>query len=429
MKLGNRLTVALVCACGVIGLGAVSALGAMAASGGPPLPSSDPFYAYHHPLTHVAPGTVLKTRTIALGGTSAGEPTEATQVLYRTTGELGQPTVTVATIIRPLSPGPTKILSYQTAYDALGDQCDPSYTMQKGSRPYSLGSSEESVILSYVKAGDTAVVSDYEGERLDWIAGQESGYGTLDAIRAAEHVLRARAAKTPVAMIGYSGGSVATEFASKLAPAYSPTLHIVGVAEGGIPVDLFHTTRYINGSPSWSATLPATLVSLARAFHVNLGRYLSAYGMKVTNQVRHECITSFLGAYPGLTYQKLLKPKDHDIFKIPAFVRFTDHLIMSRTGTPKGPLFIGVGDSDGTGDGVMVTKDDEALAHTYCKRGVSVQFHIYTGDDHTKAAIGFETAAPAFIAARLSGKSVPNGCGSVGRGNSLAPLPVPRHAP
>ncbi len=51
-------------------------------------------------------------------------------------------------------------------------------------------------------------------------------------------------------------------------------------------------------------------------------------------------------------------------------VRISDKLIMSRTGTPKGPLFIGVGDADGTGDGVMVTKDDEALAHTYCQRGV-----------------------------------------------------------
>ncbi len=429
MKLGSWLTKALVCALTVLGLGAVSALGAASASGGPPLPASDPFYAYHHPLASIAPGTILKTRTIVLAGASAGDPTHATQVLYRTTGELGQPTVTVATIIRPLSAGPTKILSYQTAYDALGDQCDPSYTLRQGSRPYSLGSEEEGVILAYVKAGDTAVVSDYEGERLDWVAGQESGYGTLDALRAAEHILHVRAAKTPVAMIGYSGGSVATEFASELAPTYSPKLHIVGVAEGGIPVDLFHNTTYVNGSPSWSATIPATLVSLARGFHVSLRRYLSAYGLKVTNQVKHECITTFLGAYPGLTYQKMLKPKDRDIFKIPSFVRLTDHLIMSRTGTPKGPLFIGVGDSDGTGDGVMVTKDDQALAHTYCKRGVSVEFNVYTGSDHGQAAVKFDLAAPAFLAARLAGRPVPDGCSSIGPGNSLAPLPVPRRAP
>jgi Secretory lipase len=428
MHLGKRSTVALVCALTVIGFGVVSALAAASSTSGPPLPSGDPFYSYHHSLAHIAPGTILKTRTIKLANTSAGEPTQATQVLYRTTGELGQRTVTVATIIRPLAAGPTKIVSFQTAYDALGDQCDPSYTLRQGSRPYSLGNEEESVILGYVKAGDTAVVSDYEGEGLDWIAGQESGYGTLDAIRAAERTVHARPATTPVAMFGYSGGSVATEFASELARSYSPKLHIVGVAEGGIPVDLFHLTKYINGSPYWSATIPATLVSLSRAFHTSLRHYLSAYGVKVTGQVSHQCITNFLGAYPGLTYQKLLKRGNRDLLKIPTVTRFLDHLIMSRTGTPKGPLFMGVGDSDGTGDGVMVTKDVEALAHTYCKRGVSVQFHVYTGEDHGQAAVSFEGAAPAFIAARLNGESVPNGCGSIGRGNSLAPVPIPRRA-
>lgn len=99
---------------------------------------------------------------------------------------------------------------------------------------------------------------------------------------------------------------------------------------------------------------------------------------------------------------------------------------MSRSGTPRGPLYIGVGDSDGTGDGVMVTKDDEALAHAYCKRGVSVQFTVYRGADHGTAAVSFEAAAPAFVAARLAGKPVVNGCSSIGPGDSLAPLPVPR---
>ncbi len=51
-------------------------------------------------------------------------------------------------------------------------------------------------------------------------------------------------------MVGYSGGSIATEFASELAPKYAPELNIVGVAEGGIPVDFAHNLTYINGSPS-----------------------------------------------------------------------------------------------------------------------------------------------------------------------------------
>jgi hypothetical protein len=417
------------CAIVVVGALALTASAFAAAGGGPVLPTSDPFYSYSRSLERIAPGTVLRHRTINLAENGNPISMTASQILYRTTGELGQPIVTVATVIQPTPHvGPTKIVSYQTAYDALGAQCDPSYTFRGGNPGYGLAAAEEQVILGYVKAGDTVVVPDYEGEHLDWLAGQESGYGTLDGIRAAEHLLKLHAGSTPVGMIGYSGGSIPTEFASELAPTYARALDIVGVAEGGISVDLFHQLPYINGSPVWSGVLPAILVSLPRAFHLSFKRYLSAYGLKLTKQVKHECITSFVGAYPGLTVQKLLKPRYRDLLKLPSEVKLTDHLIMSRTGTPTGPLFIGVGDSDGTGDGVMVTADDEALAHTYCRRGVSVQFNVYLGDDHGAAAGPFEQGAATFLSQRLAGLPVSNGCASIGRGNSLARVPIPHTA-
>jgi len=73
----------------------------------------------------------------------------------------------------------------------------------------------------------------------------------------------------------------------------------------------------------------------------------------------------------------------------------------------------------------MVAKDVEALAHTYCRRGVPVQFKVYSGDDHTEAAVPFEGAAFSFLSSRLNGASVSNGCSSIGVGNSLAPTPIP----
>ena len=77
---------------------------------GPILPTKDPFYAYSKSLKHVAPGTILRERTVTLAENGAATPITATQLLYRTTGELGQPTVTVATVIRPtVHLGPTKI--------------------------------------------------------------------------------------------------------------------------------------------------------------------------------------------------------------------------------------------------------------------------------------------------------------------------------
>jgi secretory lipase len=353
-----------------------------------------------------------------------GVAASASQVLYRTTGELGQPTVAVATVIQPLLGVLPNLVSYQTAYDGLGSQCDPSYTLQGGSSGDSTANAEAALIGAYVGAGYTVVVPDYEGIHQDWGAGQEAGYGTLDGIRAAEHSLGLAPPGTRVAMVGYSGGSIPTEFASELQPKYAPDVDLVGTAEGGVPVDFAHNLRYINGSPSWSGVIPAVLVGIGRAFDVNVKAYASKYGKKIANTVQDECINSFLGKYPGLTVQKLLKRPYRNFLGIPLVASITNHLTMGTAGTPQGPLLLGVGNSDGTGDGVMIANDVKELAHTYCQRGVPVQFQEYGGKDHTAAAIAFEPAALAFVTERLVGLPVPNDCKSIGPGNSLAPLPV-----
>lgn len=94
-------------------------------------------------------------------------------------------------------------------------------------------------------------------------------------------------------------------------------------------------------------------------------------------------------------------------------------------GTPAEPLLLGVGDSDGTGDGIMIDGDVQALAHEYCQRGVSVTFTVYPGLPHSDAAVPFEAQALAFLEGRFNGDPAPNGCTSIGQGNSLAPLPQP----
>jgi len=230
---------------------------------------------------------------------------------------------------------------------------------------------------------------------------------------------------TPVGMLGYSGGSIATEWASELAPAYAPSLHVVGAAAGGVPVDFAHNMTYINGDNDWSGVIPAVLVSLGRAFGVDITPYLSAYGEQVTSQIAGECIASFAAAYPGLTVQSLLGPQYQNPFQIPALVTILNKLIMGTGGTPAIPMLLGVGNADGTGDGIMIAGDVEALAHEYCQRGVPVTFDEYYGLQHTPAAVPFEAHALTFLEALFAGSPAPNGCSSIGTGNSLAPLPQP----
>ena len=380
-------------------------------------PTADPFYRWSKPLTQT-PGTILRTRTISFAAAGATTPVRAAQLLYVTTDELGRRTVSVATVLQPLdkaASADTHLVSYQAAYDALGAQCDPSYTLRIGM--------SAAPIMPYLAAGDTVVTADYEGEDLAEGAGQQYGYETLDAIRAAEKWLGVQAVTTPVGMVGYSGGSIATEFASELAKGYAPQLDIVGVAEGGLPVDPLHNLAYVDHPGSaWTWVIPVHLEGAARAFHLrDLDQYLTTAGIAAIGANQTQCV----GHFTGLTTAQLLKPQYQDIEKVAVLVRTFDHLIMGRTGTPRAPLFIGNGLSDPIGDGVMVTKDVQELAYAYCQRGIPVEFHIYNGLDHQQAGPPFLDQAQVFLSQRFAHLPAQNGCAEIGPGNSIAPVPIP----
>ena len=94
------MVVTVACAAALVACGAASAQ----VKPEPRLPSHDPFYTYtgSRPLSEITPGTVLKKRAVTVEIASLTVPYTAEQVLYRTTGELGQPAVTVTTIIEPV---------------------------------------------------------------------------------------------------------------------------------------------------------------------------------------------------------------------------------------------------------------------------------------------------------------------------------------
>jgi hypothetical protein len=98
-------------------------------------PEQDPFYSYEGstPLTSIAPGTVLKTRTLSYHVAGVPLPVTAVQLLYRSTGETGAPTVNVTSVLEPsLRPGSPTVVSYQSFYDSLSPEADPSYAISGG---------------------------------------------------------------------------------------------------------------------------------------------------------------------------------------------------------------------------------------------------------------------------------------------------------
>lgn len=410
------------------------------AQAAPPTPEEDPFYDYAGatPLAAIAPGTVLKSRTLSYHVAGIPLPVKAVQLLYRSTSQLGEPTVNVTSVLKPpLSIGTPQIVAYQSFYDSLNPVDEPSYAISGG---LTLGGAipqvESALIGPELLAGRTVVIADTEGENADFAAGPEYGINTLDSLRAA---LAAPAtglgSAKKIGMIGYSGGAIATEWAAELAPTYAPDVNakLVGAAMGGVLVDPAHNLHYVEGSLSWAGVMPMAIIGVSRAFHIDLTPYLSEYGAQLYAKLEKASIAEALAHYPGLTWAQMAKPAYPTPESIPVYVHTVNQLIMGTRGTPTTPLFIGqgaLGELEGTpgnkpgigeGDGVMIAGDVRTLARQYCEHGTKILYDEYLLGHITAAVPWISTAVP-WLESRFAGLPAPSSCGSIAPGNSLAPI-------
>ncbi len=424
----------------LLSLAAWAALAAPGARAAVP-PSQDPFYKYEGkaPLKRIVPGTVLKTRSVPVHIEGIELPLTAVQLLYRSTSELGKPTVNVTSVLLPpVKPLTPSVLSYQSFYDSLSAEDDPSYAISGGDPTGGEIPQVESVLITpALLAGETVVIPDTEGEEADFSAGPVYGYNTLDSLRAAlSSPATGLTSTTKIGLAGYSGGAIATEWAAQLAPTYAPQINsdVVGAAMGGVLVDPAHNLQYVEGSSSWASVIPMSLDGLSRAFHLNLAPYLSAYGQELLNDDQAASITDEKSV-PGLTWAELAKPQYPTPETIPVFVRTANQLIMGREGTPTVPLLIGQGNGGeelegtpgnkagiGPGDGVMIAGDVRSLAREYCERGVDVQYNEYQHLGHIEGAVPWLTETAAWLAGRFAGLPAPQDCPEIAAGNSLAPI-------
>lgn len=425
-----------------LAIGAVAlwaALGTQLARATPP-PAQDPFYAYRGsvPLAQIAPGDVLKTRTLSYHVAGLPLPVKAVQLLYRTTGATGEPTVDVTSVLEPpLSAGTPEIVAYQSFYDSLNPDDEPSYAIEGGLTLGGIIPDVESLLFApELSSGKAIVVADTEGEAADFSAGPEYGLNTLDSLRAAlGSPATGLAGTSEIGLLGYSGGAIATEWAAELAPSYAPDVNrrLVGASFGGVLADPAHNLHYVDGSALWAGVTPMAVIGISRAFHIDLTPYLSEYGKQVYDQLQKASISEVLGRYPGLTWAQLAKPQYATPESIPIYVQVANRLIMGTGGTPTTPLQIAQGtrgELEGTsgnkpgigdGDGVMIAGDVRTLAREYCQRGVAVQYQEYELD-HIGTATPWIASAMPWLASRFAGKPAPQDCSQIAPGNPLTPI-------
>lgn len=384
-------------------------------------PSKDPFYKPPPGFEKTAPGTILRSRQIEsalLGSLPVLE--SAYQLLYRTTAVDGCAISTVTTVFKPAKAQLDRFVSYATAYDSSGTQCEPSYGYQlpsNFSNPDTGDTDEEFLIISaYLKQGYIVSSPDYEGSQAAFTPGHLEGMCVLDNMRAVTNFGKTLGFTTPHPAIvgqGYSGGAIATGWAASLQPDYAPELPVKGWAHGGTPANLTGVTVYIDNTGN-SGYLVSAVAGLAkstayqRELQPVLDKILTAKGRQAVQYADTHCSGSVLTKYADtslLSYEyQTLGPA---IFGNPVVKQiFQDNLMGGlECETPKAPVLM----YHSLQDEIIPYANASALASRWCSRGASVNFSTYRTGTHAETAVNGLVEVFAFVASAFAG-TVPKGC-------------------
>ncbi|CAG7952657.1 unnamed protein product [Penicillium salamii] len=367
----------------------------------PRFPSEDEFYKppSGESWKKEPAGTILKSRNVTFATLQANVPSEAKayQLLFVTQDVDEEPATTVTTIVVPQEANLNRLLSFQNAYDSADIDCSPSYGFQNQvtGPAYTWNQAQLSILGKFqLKGGPVISIPDYEGSNAAFTVGPQSAYQTLDSIRAAlnSQDITGLNPEANTVLYGYSGGGLATEWATEFHASYAPTLKVIGAAMGGIPTYIANTYRHVNNGPFSELNVLATL-GLANAFPI------------VNDYVKEHVLPEYA---PAFFYPRVRCGPHHGIEKQPALSKvnitaifdngddllddFSDLLeevgIMgkriSEVNTPNFPLYIWAGTND---DVIRPVKNVVSLVERYRSFGTKVTYIPWLFGNHISAML------------------------------------------
>ncbi|KAK0750914.1 secretory lipase-domain-containing protein [Schizothecium vesticola] len=373
-------------------------------------PSLDPWYRAPDAVAWqpTPPGTVLKVRAAPFLNRTIGNALTAYQILYRTTDSQHDPSWAVTTLLVPVwqarcSTTATHlcahaVLSYQIPYDTCNVDASPSYGLNVVGEPY--GEIRDALGLGWFVS-----VPDYEGPLASYAAGLQAGHATLDSVRAVMQVagvfgLRMDVAK--VALWGYSGGALASEWAAELAGQYAPKLVIAGVALGGLTPNVTSVTDYINGGEC-AGLIPAGLLGIAsqhpeaywwilsRLKPATAAKFLSVRYMTAAQSIAafwgENIYDYFVGGWADLRAARVMKM----MYNVDGY--------MGYHGVPRMPVFV----YKAVNDELSKVDDTDALVDRFCKVGANILYHRNTAGGHNEELVNGRQRAFAWLSSVLDG--------------------------
>ena len=344
----------------------------------PQLPAADPFYVPPAGFEHSRPGTVLASRDVELAFLGLiPQKLTATQLLYRSTDLNGLPQAAVTTVVAPAdrvagSTGP--ILSYQCAIDAVAGRCFPSYALRRGAKAVGALAQFEFLLVSAALAeGWVVSIPDHEGPQGIWGAPFEPGYHVLDGLRAAlNHDALNLSSDAPMGLWGYSGGGLATAWATEVYADYAPDLNVVGAVLGSPVGDLGHTFRRLNGT--FFSGLPALVVAALARVYPDLDRVIAEHvtdeGKAILESISEMTTSQAVLRMLRKDMDNLVDQPLEQLLDSPE-VRHVFDSIKLGTAAPSVPVLI----VQAVHDQMISVGDIDELADVYSAGGTDVTYH------------------------------------------------------
>ena len=391
----------------------------------PAIPEFDTDF-YLPPQAAVAakkPGELIAARRVHVAALSVIPiNVDAWQISYRSTNTRGEPIPAVATLLKPkgrAKPGPSKLVSWQSAEDSTAMYCAPSYALQQGSIPGQLTGSVDSSfevlqITSLVGAGWSVVIPDHQGPESAFAAGPLAGRITLDGIRGArDFAPLGLKDDLRVGLMGYSGGAIATGWAAELHSEYAPELPIVGAAEGGVPADIRALVDLADKNAA-SGLIMAGIIGVSREYPELdrfLQRHINPLGRALLASKNPLCLTYQAALAPFVNIRGLINlPGDPLDYPVPRKV-----LANLRMGgsTPEFPMFI----YQSNPDWIAPVGPVNELVRTYCADDASVRYVRDHFSEHITLAVEGFAPAIVWMRDRLDGKPAQTGCTTSDQGS------------
>lgn len=362
-------------------------LQAPARSRRPVRPRDDDFYDAPAGLEELAPGEIIRTRSVKLAfvGLIPQRRMRAWQIAYRSNDLNGQAEVAVTTVVVPAKARGT-LVAYQCAIDAVSDRCFPSYALRQGASALGALPQGELIFISLLlRLGHVVTITDHEGRGGYFAAPREPGHRVLDAIRATRALPEAGLEPDGrVAMIGYSGGGMATAWAAEMAPSYAPDVEITGAVLGspvGDPGEAF-----LKLNDGFWAGLPALVVSGLREIYPGLAdvidRHASVDGRQRLDRLQQITTVEAVAKYAYDDFDDYLDAPLADVLAEPALLELFDDLRLGQA-APTCPTLV----LQSTNDQIIDIDDVDAQVERYREHGGEVEYVRDRASEHISLMI------------------------------------------